>query len=197
MYEAASQTLRLLLQAAQVERQPLPAPANASFRQSDGFSCGLWALAFLEQEWRLWQGEAPQALDRDLPSKAQRLNRFIQFVLRAKELKAAKESALSGSQAEPEPPLPPPSQPPPDPPAGHDKPASPTYGCSRCNGSKTGCLDCNPAKMLRWAINKEKKDKQKAEAKAAQPPQAVHPEGKAEAKKRGRPKGSGKPKSKS
>ena len=85
----------LLLQAAQVERQALPAPANASFRQSDGFSCGFWALAFLEQEWRLWQGEAPQGLDRDLPSKAHRLNRFIQFVLRAKALKAAKESAQS------------------------------------------------------------------------------------------------------
>ena len=32
MCEAASQTLRLLLEAAAVERQPLPAPANASFR---------------------------------------------------------------------------------------------------------------------------------------------------------------------
>ena len=30
------------------------------------------------------------------------------------------------------------------------------YGCTRCRWSKTGCLTCNPEKMLRWAERQPK-----------------------------------------
>ncbi|CAE7738776.1 unnamed protein product [Symbiodinium sp. CCMP2592] len=50
-YKEVSAVLKVLLQTAKKQAQPLPAPVSL-LRQTEGFSCGLWVLLYLEQEPR-------------------------------------------------------------------------------------------------------------------------------------------------
>ena len=45
--------------------------------------------------------------------------------------------------------------------------ATADFGCSRCRHAKTGCLSCNPEKILRWLAKKEAAEAAEA-AKAAE-----------------------------
>ena len=73
----------LYRQAGLSDKVPLPPPAN-SFRQADGFSCGFWAAAYGEAEWRLFLCESRQAVDLDLDTRVDRLNRWIVALLRTR-----------------------------------------------------------------------------------------------------------------
>ncbi|CAE7374010.1 unnamed protein product, partial [Symbiodinium necroappetens] len=173
------------------DNKPLPPPAG-SFRQKDGFSCGLWAIAFAEAEWRLFLGESRQALDLDLATRVDRLNRWIVALLRtrhsrqvqqqtAKDAAAAcqphqaaaaaaaaglAEAAVKAKTAAEA------AQPP-------QPPAKPVFGCSKCRHSPLGCLQCNPGKLLKHAAKQEaaeaaasQKESQAAEASQAGPSHA-------------------------
>ena len=76
-YEKCKRLQQLLYrQAGLSDKVPLPPPAN-SFRQADGFSCGFWAVAYAEAECRLFLCESRQAVDLDLDTRVDRLNRWI------------------------------------------------------------------------------------------------------------------------
>ncbi|CAE7903126.1 unnamed protein product [Symbiodinium microadriaticum] len=92
-YKEASGVLKVLLQAARQEQQPLPAPVS-KLRQSDGFNCGLWVLLYLEQEWRRWLGESPLALQTNLQARSRQLNRWLQCLLRTRQLVRQEARAL-------------------------------------------------------------------------------------------------------
>ena len=62
LYKAARAALKLILKPAGAESQPLPAAASKSFS-------GLWAVCFLEDVWRTWEGEAPQGTDQATSKK--------------------------------------------------------------------------------------------------------------------------------
>ena len=118
---------------------------------------------------------------------SQKLQSWQEAVLKQKSLdKAAKAlEAKKAAEKQPEaelPPLPPPEQPPPDSSkaeeAGKTKKKGKVaqtklqlgwdeqFGCSKCKYSKTGCLACNPAKMLRWAEKQAGKGTKEAEKKS-------------------------------
>ena len=83
----------LLATVKQPQRDSLQEP-DIDFRQKDGRSCGFWVLAYLDREWRQFLAEAPQAVDLDL--RSERLNKWIQALLRSREaIKLAKQMFLS------------------------------------------------------------------------------------------------------
>ena len=190
-YKEASGVLKVLLQAARQEQQPLPAPVS-KLRQSDGFSCGLWVLLYLEQEWRRWLGEPPQALPTDIQVRSSQLNRWLQCLLRTRELarlerqtdssatpesQPAQHKAGSTAPDEP-PPMPPPAGPPPETDSDQlDK----TFGCEKCGFMLAGCMLCSPKLYAKYSQSQKVKAKAKAKAKAE--PKAA----KAKAKSKSKP----------
>ena len=115
-YEKSRQLLKLVLETAKADSQGLPAPCNF-YKQKDGFSCGLWVLLYLEKELRQWSGEAAQATKPEPEKVADRLNRWVKFLLTSQaveqmrqEAAADQPSARKQEAAEPEPPLPPPQR---------------------------------------------------------------------------------------
>ena len=166
-YEKSRQLLKLVLETAKADSQGLPAPCNF-YKQKDGFSCGLWVLLYLEKELRQWSGEAAQATKPEPEKVADRLNRWVKFLLTSQaveqmrqEAAADQPSARKQEAAEPEPPLPPPAAPP-----GPGEPVEHVWGCSKCRGTKTGCKDCNPAETQPEPALASAKSEPKASAKA-------------------------------
>lgn len=178
---AASTVLQVCLQT----ETELPVPCNR-FHQSDGFSCGLWCLQYMERQAREFLG-CSQSTWQTVGELSQKLQSWQEAVLKQKSLdKAAKAlEAKKAAEKQPEaelPPLPPPEQPPPDSSkaeeAGKTKKKGKVaqtklqlgwdeqFGCSKCKYSKTGCLACNPAKMLRWAEKQAGKGTKEAEKKS-------------------------------
>lgn len=178
-YKEARAVLKVLLQAASQKHQPLPAPVS-ELRQSDGFSCGLWVLLYVEQEWRRWLREPPQAVQTDLKARSSQLNRWLQCLLRTRQLVQlqAQQKTDSSDPAEP-PPMPPPAGPPP---AQTDsekdsaqkdttEKAEIVFGCAECGWVLAGCMRCSQyrksASQLQTVKAKAKpKTKAKAEPKA-------------------------------
>ena len=177
-YEKSTQLLKLVLETAKADSQGLPAPCNF-YKQKDGFSCGLWVLLYLEKELRQWSGEAAQATKPEPEKVADRLNRWVKFLLTSQaveqmrqEAAADQRSARKQEAAEPDP----------------GEPVEHVWGCSKCRGTKTGCKDCNPAKALRFC---SKKDREAQAASETQPEPALasaksEPKASAKAKSRGR-----------
>ena len=171
--EAASKVLQTCFQA---EKQ-LPAPINR-FHQADGFSCGLWCLQYMERQVREFLG-CSQSTWQTAAELSQKLKSWQEAVLKEKALHKAAETVLAklaeAKEADSEkPPLPPPDAPPPDTSQPEEtgkkkkKGKGPVenilgfdqqFGCSKCKYAQTGCKDCNPAKMLRWAEKQLVKDK--------------------------------------
>ncbi|CAE7348037.1 unnamed protein product, partial [Symbiodinium microadriaticum] len=206
-YKEASGILKVLLQAARQEQQPLPAPVS-KLRQSDGFSCGLWVLLYLEQEWRRWLAEPPQALPTDIQVRSSQLNRWLQCLLRTRELarlerqtdssvserreaeqkidssatpesQPAQHKADSTAPEEP-PPMPPPAGPPPETDSDElDK----TFGCEKCGFVLAGCMLCSPKLYAKYSQSQTVKAKAKPKAKAKAEPKAA----KAKAKSKSKP----------
>eukprot|EP00438_Fugacium_kawagutii_P003901 Skav220694 [mRNA] locus=scaffold472:421476:423095:- [translate_table: standard] len=154
---------------------PLPEPKNRA-HQSDGFSCGFWAVQYMERQARQflncsegrWQTVKEQQGKLMLWQKAlQKQQRILQAAQKEREQQAGQQESLSA------PPLPPPEGPPPEEEPGRLAFDS-QYGCSKCRYASTGCLSRNPAKMLRWA-NKTEQERQKAEKKAQDLEQTVRP----------------------
>jgi hypothetical protein len=142
------------------DKTALPQKSNTQF-QKDGWSCGLWVLAYSQQAISTSQGQPPRSVIVDFHRVIDRTNRWIQ-TLQNFQLQLKNKSGTSGIPAVP-PPLPPPSQPPQTETLEEmlakvvtaKKPAQPLavedrYGCSRCRGSRSGCLQCNPSKALRY-----------------------------------------------
>jgi hypothetical protein len=157
--QAAKDLADLLLATAGEPLQLLPARSN-QLQQTDGWSCGLWALkhsekAVREQLLRL----SPEAAGQPILPVLARLNKWIQAVLAKKN--AGKQPDLPAHP----PPLPPPADPPPAEGeeaalTGKQKPGSAkahtgTWGCPKCRGNDAGCGQCNPAKVLRAIARKE------------------------------------------
>ncbi|CAE7488170.1 unnamed protein product [Symbiodinium sp. CCMP2592] len=165
-YKEASAVLKVLLQTAKKQAQPLPAPVSL-LRQTDGFSCGLWVLLYMEQEWRRWMGEAPQPLLKDLPARSSQLNRWIQLLLRGKELARQKESQQQDSQT-----------------AGDTI----VFGCAHCSFALSGCLRCNRTQFLKYMSSQAHKQ---AEEAAKAPKAKATTKAKAKAKALGKPGSSG------
>lgn len=182
--ETAKAAASTVLQVLQTETE-LPVPCNR-FHQSDGFSCGLWCLQYMERQAREFLG-CSQSTWQTVGELSQKLQSWQEAVLKQKSLdKAAKAlEAKKAAEKQPEaelPPLPPPEQPPPDSSkaeeAGKTKKKGKVaqtklqlgwdeqFGCSKCKYSKTGCLACNPAKMLRWAEKQAGKGTKEAEKKS-------------------------------
>ena len=101
-YNEASAVLKVLLQVAKQEHKPLPAPVS-QLRQSDGFSCGLWLLLYLEKEWRQWLGESPQPLPKDLHARTSQLNRWLQCLLRTRQLAKLQQKGQKSDKPGPPP----------------------------------------------------------------------------------------------
>ncbi|CAE7232296.1 unnamed protein product [Symbiodinium sp. CCMP2592] len=167
-YKEASAVLKVLLQTAKKQAQPLPPPVSL-LRQTDGFSCGLWVLLYMEQEWRRWMGEAPQPLLKDLPARSSQLNRWIQLLLRGKELARQKESQQQDSQT-----------------AGDTI----VFGCAHCSFALSGCLRCNRTQFLKYMSNQAHKKAEEA-AKAPEAQAKTKAKAKAKVKALGKPGSSG------
>ena len=148
--------LKFLLQPGTVVHS-VPVQAAPSRKQSDGWSCGFWVLLWMEQEYRKHRGEGERLLQPEWTQKMQTLNGFFSNLKKhkaAQEAKgkvdhsAGKGTSKGGQGAATElgpPPLPPPATAP----GSHQD--EKTWGCSRCRWNQRGCLQCSPAKMLKWA----------------------------------------------
>ena len=78
----------------------VPSPCNGRF-QSDGWSCGLWCLQFLEEAVRKARNEPIHIVPVHIPSIIGRVNRWITAVTEALPASATKASAPSASSSEP------------------------------------------------------------------------------------------------
>ena len=173
----ASQLLQLVLQQPEAV---LPKPCNRG-RQTDGYSCGFWALQYMEREARQFLGCSLGAWQ-TVGDQSVKLQTWQEQLQKAKSVRetAKKLSEAKWKQLEAPPPLPPPDSAPPDEPdaaksgaqsSQSKKPAFDSqYGCSRCKYLKVGCLSCNPAKMLRWANKQAGQAGQAAQLETSQPP---------------------------
>ena len=151
--EAAQAALTAVLPAGSAGA--LPARCNRRY-QPDGWSCGLWIIQQAERQLRQHMGFSQKAFVYDTEQLASGLQDWLMHLLHEQ----SERKAVKAVRSEP-PPLPPPAAPPEGcqavgagsqtavPPAG--KKAGGQYGCAKCRQSKTGCLNCNPAKQMKWA----------------------------------------------
>ena len=135
----------------------LPVPDTA-VNQADGWSCGYHVCHRMEEQYRRFRGEGMTRIYNKPDETRQELNKWVKVLLdqKIREGGAAKAGGTSSSSSTPlpPPPLPPPALPPTV--AGPAKAGQPTgvYGCPRCRHRESGCLSCNPEKMLRHAEKK-------------------------------------------
>ena len=160
---ASLQLLARLVQPAQVHMPGLPLVVQTrSYKQTDQYSCGYWALKHAEILYRLYRGEGWRAPSPDIKETREQLNnwltslgKFIQKRQHKEELAeqkglkkqklaealAAAAAGASSSTSEPKAPLP-------DNTVQQD---DLNHGCSKCRYSARGCLTCCPSKAVRYA----------------------------------------------
>jgi hypothetical protein len=171
----AQKTLDAFTKAVGQQAQLLP-PVSGHLRQQDGWSCGLWVLQRCEQAVRAWLKKPQQPTERSALTMLSRLNVFLGWLdgLQAKAQAKAKAKAKAAAKAAASKPAPnkattvskasaskaaaPVSKAAPD----KAEPPEQQFGCSKCKGSflnprvsKNGCMNCNPAKAMKWGLKKE------------------------------------------
>lgn len=138
----------------QFESTELPACSPCP-KQADGWSCGYFVLAWLEEALREHLGEGPwSACRRSWTGKVAELNRFLAACRPKAPAKAAPPPAAAAPAPAASASAPPALseslvkvEPADVPPAAAPICASDVWGCSRCRWSVYGCTRCNPDKV--------------------------------------------------
>jgi len=155
--EASLAVMRFLLPGQTVGGEPGSLRIDRCRKQADGWSCGFWVLLWMETEYRQLRGEGLWLLKADWLARRTQWNKFLGKLRKHKADKgepAAKpvEPVAPGSLAIVPFSTEQPAEKPVEPVApGSKQDATGSWGCSRCRGSPSGCLSCNPAKAMKWS----------------------------------------------
>ena len=137
--------------------QPEAPDTETPVQQTDAWSCGWHTLARFEEAYREFRGEGPKRVYETVQSLLREGSRWIANVRAWQIADAEKKAEKNAGKPKPTPATIPiadavPATELPTPALLESaKSAAPdgVYGCSRCRYSYSGCLSCNPSKMLR------------------------------------------------